>query len=185
MLSTGTVYVADAGNDRIEKWVPSAGAHTSKTIYYSAGTNATYPVCGEHPEWVNLVCQTQPGGQPEDGTSLPIKTFTYNVWDEIEKTTETYGSTTRTITQTYDPAGQALTSETSSTIDTALPKVTNEYNSETGLLEKQSTTTGGKTKTITSKYNTLGQLTKYTDADGNTTTYEYEGEGDDRLRGNQ
>lgn len=89
-----------------------------------------------------------------------IKTFTYNVWDEIEKTTETYGTTTRTITQTYDSAGRALTSETASTIDTSLPKVTNEYNSETGALEKQSTTVGGKTKTITSRYNTLVQLTK-------------------------
>ncbi|MGA8364528.1 MAG: RHS repeat domain-containing protein [Solirubrobacteraceae bacterium] len=32
-----------------------------------------------------------------------------------------------------------------------------------------------------SAYNTLGQLTSYTDAAGTTATYEYEKEGDDRL----
>ena len=46
---------------------------------------------------------------------------------------------------------------------------------ETGALTKQSTPTTGKT--ITSVYNTLGQLTSYTDADENTSTYEYDVDG--------
>jgi DNA-binding beta-propeller fold protein YncE len=180
--SAGDAYVADTENNRIEIWAPSNQAvHDTQTIYYSTAPNSTYPSCGEHPEWADLVCQTQPGGQPEDGINLPVSTFKYNLWEEIETTTETFGTTKRTKAQTYDPAGRALTSETTSTIDTVLPKVTNEYNTETGALETQSTTEKGETKTITSKLNTLGQLASYTDADKNTTTFGYETSGDDRL----
>ncbi len=108
------------------------------------------------------------------------------MWDEAETTTEQFGSgseaISRTKSETYDAAGRALTSEeTSTSADKALPKVTNEYNAETGTLEKQSTTTESKTKTATSKYNTLGQMTGYTDATGATTKYTYEAGGDDRL----
>ena len=68
-----------------------------------------------------------------------------------------------------------------------LPTVTDEYNKETGALEKQCTNEGkpcteGKPKTITSLYNKLGQLENYTDADENTTTYEYEKEKGARLK---
>ncbi len=185
--ATGGVYVVDHSNDRVQEWVPAVtgneGAHDSKTIYYSTAPNSEYKGCGEHPEWANLPCETKPvaqsgvSGLPE----LPISTVTYNLWDEVEKTEEAFGSTKRTKTQTYDAAGRALTSEETSTVDTALPKVTNEYSTETGALVKQSTTTGEKTKAITSAFNSLGQLTSYTDADGNTTTYEYEPEKDARL----
>ncbi len=87
------------------------------------------------------------------------------------------GSTTRTEKETYDSSGRALTSETTSTVDTPLPRVTNEYSSETGALVKQSATIKGETKTIASKYNTLGQLTAYTDAEGATTEYAYDIDG--------
>jgi DNA-binding beta-propeller fold protein YncE len=185
--SSGSVYVNDSLADSIEEWVPAiAGneaAHDVKTIYYSVAANSEYKGCGEHAEWANLPCETKPVAQP--GTSglpeLPITTVTYNLWDEVEKTEEAFGSTKRTKAQTYDPAGRALTSEETSTVDTALPKVTNEYSTETGALVKQSTTVGEKTKAITSEYNTLGQLISYTDADGAITTYEYEPEEDARL----
>ncbi len=107
----------------------------------------------------------------------------YNIWDEAEKTEEKFGTgskeVTRTKTETYDPAGRAVTSEetASPATDTALPKVTNEYNSATGALEAQSSTAG----TITSKYSTLGQLTEYKDASGNVAKYVYEEGGDGRL----
>jgi YD repeat-containing protein len=182
--SSGDVYVSDRENNRIQEWVPTItgnqNTHIIQTIYYSAGTESSVPACRNHPEWADLPCQTQPIAQPE-GSPLPVSTVTYNLWDEVEKTEEQFGSTTRIKAQTYDAAGRAITSETTSTIDTALPKVTNEYNKETGALEKQSTEKEGKTKKVTSVLNTLGQLVSYTDADGNTTTYEYEPEGDDRL----
>ena len=120
--------------------------------------------------------------KPAGCRTSPSRQTTYNIWDEPETTTETVGATTRTKTETYDAAGRLKTSAVSSTVGTALPTVTDEYNEKTGALEKQCTNEGkpcteGKPKTITSVYNTLGQLTSYTDADEDTTTYEYEGEG--------
>jgi YD repeat-containing protein len=175
-------YVADTANNRIEEWVPANEAvHDTRTIYYTAKGEATVAACREHPEWVNLPCQTEPAAQPTDGLSLPITTITYNMWDQPETTTEKFGSTTRTKKTTFDSAGRPLTSEVTSSIDEPLPTVTDTYNTETGALETQSTTTAGKTKTITTKYNTLGQPVKYTDADGSTTTYSYEEGSDGRL----
>jgi DNA-binding beta-propeller fold protein YncE len=174
-----SLYIADTGNSRIQKWLlaPNENAHDSQTVYYSAGYTARIGTCDNHPEWANLPCQSEPAAQP--GTSglpeLPVTTDIYNMWDEPEAITEKFGSTTRTKTMTYDSAGRLLTNEESSTIDTSLPKVTNEYNSGTGAMVKQSTTVGETIKSIKSVYNTLGQLTEYTDADGNTTQYVYSG----------
>jgi YD repeat-containing protein len=181
--SAGDLYIVDDSNNRVEEWAPTVtgneGAHSIKRTYYTSGTEAKVAACQNHPEWANLPCQTEPAAQP--GVSglpeLPVTTVTYNLWDEIETTTEKFGSTTRTKTQTYDAAGRAMTSEETSTVDTALPKVTNEYSSETGALIKQSATTAGVTKTITSVFNTLAQLESYTDADANTSTYKYDIDG--------
>ena len=180
-LTHTTVYEPSTG--AVKETVMPAGnpkektAHGTETIYYTTAKNTTVPACGEHPEWANLPCQTQPSKQP--GTSgipnLPVTTITYNMWDEPASTTETVGSTTRTKTETYSAAGRLEKSAVSSTVGTALPTVTDEYNKETGMPETQSTNEG-KTK-ITSKYNTLGQLTSYADAASNTATYEYDIDG--------
>lgn len=183
--AAGDLYIADSGDYRIEIWAPAnQAAHDIQTIYYSVAANATHPNCGEHAEWANLECQTQLATQPVRGLpELPVTTMTYNFWDEIEKTEEAFGTGSKTVTrsktQTYDPAGRALTSEETATpaTDTALPKVTNEYNTTTGLLEKQSTSEGS----ITSKYNTLGQIVEYADASGNVAKYSYEAGSDGRL----
>jgi RHS repeat-associated protein len=182
------LWVADSGNNRIEKWTtPNApvgrlAARNTQTIYYTAAANPTYPGCGNHPEWASLPCQGQHAAQPESGLpNLPVTTYTYNVWNEPLTTTDTVGTTTRTTTITYDPAGRTLTSAISSSVDTPLPTVTDEYSTETGALVKQSTTSEGKTKSLTSEYNKLGQITTYTDADSNAATYEYEKEKDYRL----
>ena len=184
--SSGSVWVADTNNNRIETWTAEHRFVTdTETIYYTAKEEAAVASCRNHPEWANLPCQAEAAAQPADGISLPVKTFTYNMWDEAENSTETYAktakfaATTRTIAQTYDPAGRALTSEeTSSPVtDTALHKVTNQYNAETGALEKASAEIGGKTKTITSKDNTLGELASYIDAEGKTSKYAYDIDG--------
>ena len=178
---SGNMYVADTNNNRIEKWtVPGEHAVPSQTIYYSAQSVPGYPECGSHPEWAYLPCRSQPAAQPEGSLQkLPIVTNTYNMLDEPETVTEEFGSTTRTKKMTYDETGRLLTNEETSTIDTSLPKVTDEYNLETGTLQKQSTTTGSETKTLTRITNTLGQLTEYTDADSNTTKYVYSGPAND------
>ncbi len=179
------LWSTDKGTNKITKLKPgsavgNAGAYNTQTIYYTTAANEKYKECGEHPEWANLPCETQPAEQPETSglPNLPITKYnTYNMFDEPEKGTETVGPATRTTTMTYDAAGRPLTSEQASTEGKALPKVTDKYSETTGQLVEHSTTSGSETKTLASKYNTLGQLTSYTDADENTTTYEYEGEG--------
>jgi YD repeat-containing protein len=176
--AAGDMYVADSANNRVERWESDEQAvHDTQMIYYSAAKNKTYSECGKHPEWVGLLCRSQPAAQPEDAPELPVSVLTYNMWDEVETATETFGSITRVKAETYDGVGRALTSETTSTNDKALPKVTNTYNETTGALETQTTETEGKTETITSKLNTLGQLVEYIDADGNTAKYTYDVDG--------
>ncbi len=193
----GNLRVVDTNNNRVEKWIPAPrpgneGAYDSRTIYYTAKGEAEVAGCQNRPEWAGLVCQTMPAGQPGVGLpTLPVSTFTYNVWDGVEKTEEKFTrlnagkeeTVTRTKAQTYDPVGRAVTSEETSSpaTDTALPKATNTYNAENGALEKQSATIGGKEKTITSKYNTLGQFVEYADAEGNVAKYAYEEGSDGRL----
>jgi YD repeat-containing protein len=186
--ASGTVYITDAGsNNRVQQWVPAvtgnSAAGDTKTIYYSAKAEAEVPVCREHPEWAGLPCQTKPVAQP--GISglpeLPVTTITYNVWNQPEKVEEAFGSTTRTKKTAFDNAGRPLTSEETSSTAAAMPTVTDKYSSTTGLLGTKSTTSGETIKTLTSTYNTLGQLESYTDAEGKTTTFEYEKEGDGRV----
>jgi RHS repeat-associated protein len=191
-----TVYVLDSGvewentgNSRVEKWrIPSAtktNVNNTQTIYYTTAANSKYTKCGEHPEWANLPCQTQSAEQPTTTglPGLPVTTYTYNMYDEptqikAEVTKVGGGTDTRTTTTTYDEAGRPETSETTSTVGTALPKVTDKYSKTTGALVEQSTST----ESLKSEFNTLGELTSYTDADGNISTYEYENEKDYRLK---
>ncbi len=179
LAPNGYMYIADTANNRIERWTaPGEHGIPNQTIYYSAGSNSIHPACGEHAEWANLPCLTQPSIQPEGGLPrLPITTSTYNIWDEPEKTSETATSATRSTTIAYDTAGRTISKETTSSTGVALPKVTYKYNTETGVQKVQSTTSEGKTKAITTIYNSLGQLTSYTDANENTTSYEYDVDG--------
>ncbi len=189
--AAGNLYIADAGNDRVSVWdSPDGGTHTQRYVYYSTAENAQHHECGGHQEWANLPCETLPGNQPRGGTlpKLPEIRTTYNLWDQAETIKETFGTRTRTKTQTYDPVGRAVTSEITeeerhehTSHDAQLPQVTNQYNPTSGALETQSASVGGTTKTITEKANTLGELEHYTDAQGVTTTYEYEPWG--RLQG--
>jgi streptogramin lyase len=199
---THTMLYYEEGNEAMGQVMETRGpagssgnsAHDTKTIYYGAATNAEYATCGKHPEWAGLICETLPAKQPETtgAPNLPITTTTYNMWNEPETVVETFpksvtfGEKTRTTKNTYDAAGRLASGEetstaTSETADKALPKVTAEYNSATGALEKQNTTVGEITKTITTKYNSLGQLEKYTDADGNVTTIKSGGPESDGL----
>jgi streptogramin lyase len=183
----GAVWFTEYGTSEIARLAPGSGAgaaHDTTTAYYTAKGEAEAGRCQNHPEWAGLVCRSGPVAQPEHGVpALPEKTVTYNIWDEPETTTETFGSTSRTTTESYDAAGRALTSEESAspTTNQALPKTTTEYNPETGDVEKQSATIGGATKTVTSKYDTLGRQVEYIDAEGNKAKYAYEEGSDGRL----
>jgi streptogramin lyase len=177
--ATGKAWVTDSSNNRVEQWSKGANAHDQKTIYYSAAANGEYPTCGSHPEWAGLICETLPAKQPElmGLPKLPVTTTTYNTWNEAVTVTENFGSTTRTKKETYDAAGRKSASEVTASTGTSLPKVNFTYNSEQGALEKQ--TTEGEGKVLSSEFNRLGQLVKYTDSDGNVAKYKYAGpEGD-------
>ncbi len=174
--AAGNMYVVDTANNRVEKWTAvNQAAHNTQTVYYTAGTEASVAACRSHPEWAGLPCQSQPAQQPQSNglANLPVTITTYNVWGEPLTSIETVGSTTRTTTIGYDGAGRVLTSATSSSVDTPLPTATAKYSETTGALIEQST----PTKAIKSKYNSLGQLETYTDADGNEATYAYDIDG--------
>jgi YD repeat-containing protein len=186
--ASGQLYVADPGNKRVDVWTPTyLSAHTARTVYYSAEANPEYPSCGGRPEWESLPCQTQPAAQPAAAglPALPVTTITYNMWNQAETKSEafpasgSYPATTRTRKTTFDDAGRPTTSEETAnpSTGTALPQVTDTYNATTGALETQSTTVGATTKTNSSVYNSLGQLERYTDADGNPATYVYDIDG--------
>ncbi len=180
-------YVLDTLNSRVQKWhEPAAhestgngGTHGSQIVYYTVGANSQVAACGSHAEWANLPCQSQPATQPETAgvPNLPVTKYTYNIWDEPLTRIETVGASTRTTTNTYDGAGRLLTTVTTSSTGTALPTITNEYSSTTGLLLTEHTTVEATTKTLTNVFNSLGQLTEYTDADGNTSSYTYDIDG--------
>ncbi|HTA12020.1 MAG TPA: DUF6531 domain-containing protein, partial [Solirubrobacteraceae bacterium] len=185
LTSSGAVYVADSANGRVEEWSPAItgneGAHDTKTIYYTTAANEEFTTCGKHPEWAGLVCETRPVSQP--GTSglpaLPVTTVTgYNVWDEPTSTEEEVpGGAKRTKTETYDAAGRPKTASTTSTVGTVLPTVTYGYAGEGGAETGALTSLKREGEAITSVYDTLGQLVSYTDANGVTSTYEYDVDG--------
>jgi|GEM_PF-912844 len=177
--AAGFLYVVDGGHARVEAWEPAySGTHTARTIYYSLKANSAHPNCGKHAEWADLPCQTEPAAQPSSVglPALPVSTVVYNIWSEVETTTETFGTTTRVKHQTYDAAGRALTSEVTSSAGKALPTASNRYNEATGALESQSSSEGSA-GTITQQFNNLGQLEKYTDANNVTTSYAYDIDG--------
>ncbi len=172
----GPISIVDSGNDRISVWQASnrgnQGAHTTKTAYYTAGTNKEVATCGGHIEWAGLPCETTPAEQPGTGSypERPVSTVEYNMWDEAELTTETFGKLMRQRKATFDTAGRPKTEQETSTADEPLPKISDTYNNTSGALE---TETNGS-KTITTIYNTLGQLEAYTDAEGAKATYTYD-----------
>lgn len=93
----GDVYVMDSGNSRVQELRPATsplGAHTTKTVDYTAEANATVPACGLHPEWAGLPCQTGPLAQPETTgvSNLPSSTITYGFLDEPQEVQQVFSS---------------------------------------------------------------------------------------------
>jgi RHS repeat-associated protein len=156
---------------------PNGGdAHSTDTIYYTAGANPADSDCGNLPEWANLACKVKPVAQP--GTAglpdLPVRTYTYNRLDQVISDADTVGDNTRTTTTNYDAAGRKTSTSMTATIGDPLPTVSLGYDSTTGLPTTTSTAAGSTTQTITRAYDSLGRLTSYTDADGNTSTTTYD-----------
>ncbi|MGQ5260991.1 DNRLRE domain-containing protein [Micromonospora sp. ZYX-F-536] len=157
---------------------PAGGATTNtpatqKTIYYRATSGSGYTECDLKPEWSNLPCRVQPGGQAASGPELPAKATTYDMFNQPRIVTEkTSAGTLRTTTTTYDNAARAYeTSVAASGLGTAVPISRKVYEAATGrLLRVQSVLGGLATAQVEKGYDGLGRQTSYTDADGVTST---------------
>lgn len=150
---------------------------TRKTIYYRATSGSGYAECDLRPEWANLPCRVQPGGQAASGPELPVTVTTYDMHNQARVVTEkTSTGTLRTTTTTYDSAGRAYeTSVAASGLGTAVPISRNVYEQATGrLLRVQSVVGGLATAQVVKGYDGLGRQTSYTDADGTTSTTTYD-----------
>jgi RHS repeat-associated protein len=174
----------------IESRLPSntagGGAGTTKTIYYTAGANDADSACGNKPAWADLTCKTEPAAQPGTSglASLPVTTYTYNVYLEQLTKTDTYtaadGSTsTRTTTITYDGAGRPTGSAVATTgtgMGTPAAPVTTVYAPATGLVSDTETLGSGGVVTadLKTSYDDWGQTSGYTDATGVEATYGYD-----------
>jgi RHS repeat-associated protein len=166
---------------------PQGGdAHTTKTIYYTAGANAQDSSCGGNAAYAGLPCKTLPASQPatEGLPELLVTRYAkYSSLDEPEEVIESPGGKeeagkTRKTIKTYDAVGREAASKQTGG-GTELPPTETVYNKDTGLLEQQKFTCevkceGFDSQAVTVAYDELGRPEKYTDADGNTseTTYD-------------
>lgn len=173
-------------------------AGTRQSVYYQAGSGSGVGGCDNHPELQGVLCQTGYAGNPSTGPAMITTSYSYNALEQPTTLTETSGSTTRTTTTSYDPAGR--TTGTSIAVSglaasTPVPATTIAYDPTTGLQTTTSTAGGANGGTITTGYDAWGRTSSYatstgttttaynaagdvastTGADGTTTTYTYDG----------
>ncbi|MEV6955514.1 ricin-type beta-trefoil lectin domain protein [Streptomyces sp. NPDC051183] len=178
----------DSSGRALESRKPGAtgtDATTVKTVFYTAGANADDAACGNRPEWAGSPCTTGPGGTITGAdaarmpTTLPVKRVTrYSRFGDTEEVTETNAGKSRKNVTVYDGADRIVSTEITSDEGLALPKITTEYDPATG--DSVKTTSGAGTageKSLTRVMDALGRLISYTDADGGTTTTEFDGYG--------
>ena len=143
--------------------------HTTKTVYWTAGTNGVDAACGNRPEWVHLPCAVGPAAQPTGSLpSVPTSYYTYDLDNNVRTVTEMVGSTTlRTSASTYDAAGRVDVVTTTSAIGTSVPTTKVVYDSANGRATRTQALSGTTvTAEIVRTYDALGRLTTYDDATG-------------------
>jgi RHS repeat-associated protein len=120
-IKNQTSYNASTGlarEGRMPKSETGTDAGVTQTVYYSAdndfGDGLSDSACANRPEWANLPCKTKPAAQP--GTpglpDLPVTTFEYNRLQQVTKSTETVGNSSRISTTSYDAAGRKQSEST-------------------------------------------------------------------------
>jgi RHS repeat-associated protein len=186
-LKTRVAYDKESGlpTERSLPAKPEGGdAHTTKTIYYTAGANSLDESCGHAPGYANLPCKVTPAKQPE-GKALPellvTRYVSYNQLGEPTEAIESPGGkeeTTRKTIKTYDTAGRETTSKQVGG-GTALSPTQTAYSSTTGMPLEQKLTCEAKCEGFDSQatataYDKLGRPTEYLDADGNVSTVTYD-----------
>ena len=177
----------DAEGRAIETRQPASNgndAGTTKTVYYTAATNTSFPSCGSKPQWAGLVCAIYPAAAPSSGPSLPsTTTAAFNYLLAPKTVTETSGTVTRTTSTTYLTDGR--TESTSTTVtgltgSSPTTKKTITYDLSSGqptvvtATNADNTTTG----TITTGYDTWGRQVSYQPAGDSAATMVYNAAGD-------
>lgn len=179
-LVTRTGY--DSAGRVVSQTTPGGGGAdttpaTRITVYYAGTVNATYPECGNRPEWEGMVCRTHTGGQPEVGHPLVTNRSTYDLYGQITMRSEISGTTELRRTRiSYDSAGREYeVSVVAGELGDPIEKRRNVYDQATGnLLRTQSINgSGAVTAEVIRGYDALGRRTSYIDADGTTSTTTY------------
>jgi RHS repeat-associated protein len=182
-LTTRNVYDPNTGL-LVSTTEPAGGTSTNtpatrRVVYYRAGTGSGYTECDSRPEWANLPCRVQPGGQAATGPELPVRVATYNMFNLpttfVEKTST---GVIRTATTNYDNAGRAVTMSTvgAAGTGTSIPTVRDVYDRATGQrIRTEALDTGNNViARVIRGYDSLGRLISYTDADGTISTTAYD-----------
>ncbi|MFJ2298196.1 RHS repeat-associated core domain-containing protein [Oerskovia paurometabola] len=188
-----SVVLYDARGRAIESRKPGStgtDAATVKSVFYSAGTEASDARCQNKPEWAGQPCLTFAGG-PVTGhdparmsSDLTVKrTEAYNGFGSPTVISESVGAgvslVTRTTTTTYDAADRVTGVQiagSSAAAGATIAKTTTTYDGPTGDIVKNASVnaSGAETASVVKEYDRLGRLIKYTDANGGWTKSEYD-----------
>lgn len=165
----------------------TASAGTTRTIYYTAGTNTADASCGASANakaWAGSVCRILPGAAPSAGAPLPeSRSAGYDMWLSPTVVIETGGSTTRTSTTRYDVAGRETWERTTSTLPGAVarPATFTKYNAATGLVDYEGVSnapgTDATEERTSSTYDGWGREVTYANDQGEETITTYDAAG--------
>ncbi|MDU5961783.1 MAG: hypothetical protein E6Z13_01350, partial [Dermabacter sp.] len=162
-----------------------ADAGTTRTIYYTAGANTADASCGGSDQakaWAGEVCRVLPAAAPSEGPSMPSTKITgYDYWLAPTTAVETSGAASRTSSVTYDAAGRAIYTKTSTSgLADSVPMdaIFTQYNPTTGLVDavgvanSAGTGIGGAKQSYT--YDAWGKQLTSTNQLGDVTTTTYD-----------
>lgn len=129
------------------------------------------------------LCHSGPAAQPT-GQPLNGKIYRYSLlWDVIEQrdATDPVAAGTgqnRVTTISRDAIGRETIKSISSSTGTSVPPIVSTYDSNTGLplatVTLRSTTDSSQNDVVARSWDNNGLMTSYTDANGNTTSYDYD-----------
>lgn len=183
-----TKQVFDARGKVVTTIAPAsngADAGTTRTIYYTAGANTADASCGGSDQakaWAGEVCRVLPAAAPSEGPSMPSTKITgYDYWLAPTTAVETSGAASRTSSVTYDAAGRAIYTKTSTSgLADSVPMdaIFTQYNPTTGLVDavgvanSAGTGIGGAKQSYT--YDAWGKQLTSTNQLGDITTTTYD-----------
>lgn len=189
-LRTHVEYDATSGltTERRLPANPNGGdAHTTKLLYYTAGTHPSESECGNKPAWANLPCKVKPAAQPGTAGQPELLVKTYSAYSPLGQPTSVIESPggkeagTRATTTIYDSAGRLLSTQVTGSGAT-VPKVETLYSSTTGRPTVQrfgqkcgeSGCSPADLQALSTTYDVLGRPIAYEDADGNVSSASYD-----------